>query len=87
MNASRLFARTAAITLLAVLGVFVLGASGCGGFSTEDAEARCDQEAEARSGGGCFSDTTYDACVTAYEECGEDVQINDACPLSYSCPE
>lgn len=84
MNASRTFARAAA--LVASLAAAHL-LTGCGGFSTEEAEARCDQESTARSGGGCFSDVTYDACVTAFEECGEDVVINDACPLTYTCAE
>jgi hypothetical protein len=59
--------------------------SACGGFSTEEAEARCDAEQEARQGGACFDGVAYDACVAAYEECGSDVTIDDGCPLSFTC--
>lgn len=59
----------------------------CGGFSTEDAEARCDEEQKAREVGGCFDALAYDACVAAYEECGSDVNIDDGCPLGFTCPE
>lgn len=60
--------------------------SACGGFSTEEAEARCDAEQEARDGGGCFDGPAYDECVTAYEECGSDVDIDDSCPPTFTCP-
>lgn len=71
---------------LPVLGfAFAVLTSACGGFSTEKAEARCDQEEEARQGGACFDANAYDACVLAYEECGQDVDISDSCPLSFTC--
>lgn len=76
-----------ALALMALaLGAALFGAA-CGGFSSEEAEARCTQEEEARAGGGCFDDTAYDECVVAFEECGSDVVINDGCPLTFTCPD
>lgn len=83
ISRSGLYRRMAALTFV-VMGSAAFVA--CGGFSTEEAEARCDQEEAARAGGGCFTDVTYDSCVAAYEECGEDVDANDSCPLEYVCP-
>lgn len=75
------------VTLLVMGFAMAMGGlASCGGFSTEEAEARCDQEEEARAGGGCFTSTTYQECVLAYEECGEDVVANDKCPLEFECP-
>ena len=74
---------TLAFLLLALGAVF----SSCGGYSTEDAEAWCDQELEAREASGCFNPSTYENCVTAHEECGDDAVPNDGCPLEYECLE
>ena len=61
----------------------VVSAAGCdGGFSDEEAAARCDQEREARE---CMTDAAYDECVAAYVECGEDVVIAGTCPTTFSC--
>lgn len=60
---------------------------GCGGFTEEEAVARCDQEQEARGGGGCFTLPVYDECVAAFQDCGDDVVIEESCPMQYSCPE
>ncbi|MFO0548062.1 MAG: hypothetical protein U0271_06725 [Polyangiaceae bacterium] len=68
----------------AMLAFVVVGCTS--GLSTDDAEARCDQERDARDNGGCFEDTTYDECVAAYEDCGEDVNITESCPVQYVCP-
>lgn len=69
--------------------IVALGLAGCGGgFSTEDAVARCDQERDGRNAGAppCIDDAAYAECVAAYEECGDDAQFVDgACPLSFSC--
>lgn len=70
-----------------VSAVVLVGLSGCGGFNTEDAEARCEQEEEARGEGSCFNAVAFEGCVAAFEECGDDVVINDACPLTFTCPE
>lgn len=59
----------------------------CGGFSEEAAIERCDQEQAARGAEACFTDTTYDECLAAYEDCGSDVQVGESCPLRYTCPE
>lgn len=61
--------------------------TGCGGYSTEEAEEWCTQEEAARASGGCFSDATFTECVAAYEDCGDDVNVNDSCPLTYTCDE
>lgn len=58
----------------------------CGGFSDEEAAARCDQERAARGEQGCFGDVEYDKCVSAFVECGDDVDVVDACPVEYNCP-
>jgi hypothetical protein len=58
------------------------------GFSEQEAADRCEQERVARQAGGCFDGTTLASCVTAYEDCGSDANVDDAlCPLTYSCPE
>ena len=71
--------------------VLALGLSGCGGFSPEEAKSRCDQERDARNLGGstsCVDDEAYDSCVSAYEDCGNDVTVNnDSCPIHFSCDE
>lgn len=64
----------------------VLGLAACSGFSEEEATARCDQERTARGEQGCFGDVEYDKCVVAYEECGQDVDVVDGCPVQYLCP-
>ncbi|MBK6513507.1 MAG: hypothetical protein IPM79_19910 [Polyangiaceae bacterium] len=80
--------RSTAATLVFTLAAFAMvGSASCGGFSTEEAEARCDQEAEARAGGGCFTDAAYEQCVSAHEECGDDILIQESCPVSFSCGE
>jgi hypothetical protein len=83
-------ARSSAIVRasLALVGLLALtlGAA-CGGFSEDEAAARCDQEQEARGAEGCFTDATYAECLAAHEECGEDVEIAESCPVQYVCPE
>jgi hypothetical protein len=75
-----------ASVVLSVLAIACLCVA-CAGFSEEEAAARCDQEEEARAAGGCFTAATYDACLAAYEECGEDVDIDEACPPTFRCPD
>lgn len=68
--------------------VVSLSLVGCGGFSTQEAMERCEEEETARAGGGCFSATTYDSCTAAYEDCGSDaIPDEGSCPLTYSCAE
>lgn len=65
----------------------VLGLAACSGFSEEEANNRCEQERVARSGEmGCFGNVEFNKCVTAYEECGQDVDVVDGCPVQYNCP-
>lgn len=83
MNSKTLRYAGALLSLSLTCGMAVA----CGGFSDEEAIARCDQELDARGGGGCFTLPTYDECVGAFQDCGDDVVIGESCPLSYSCPE
>ena len=65
-----------------------IGLGGCGGFSEEEAKARCDQERDSRNGGGtpCVDDVAYDTCITSYEDCGNDTVVDDtSCPVRFSC--
>ncbi len=82
--------RSAVRHLTAMVPVAVLVALaclGCGGFSEEEATERCNQEQTARGLGGCFTLSTYDNCMAAYQECGEDTDILEECPVQYVCPE
>ncbi len=59
----------------------------CEGYSEERAKKFCDQEQEARGDSACFSAAVYDDCVAAFEECGDDVDVDDlACSPTYTCP-
>ena len=69
-----------------VLGI-ALFAVACGGFSEEEAVARCDQEEAARGAQGCFTAAAYDNCQAADEECGQDAEVIEECPARYVCPE
>ncbi|MEZ4301128.1 MAG: hypothetical protein R3B70_39695 [Polyangiaceae bacterium] len=64
--------------------VALLGAAlGCGGYSTEKAELRCDQEESAKE--QCVTDAAYEACVACYEECGAGCHPGATCPETYLC--
>ena len=70
-----------------MLSAVTVMAAACG-FSEQEANNRCEQERVARQDGGCFDGTTLASCVTAYEDCGTDVTVDDSvCPLTYSCPQ
>jgi hypothetical protein len=64
---------------------------GCtSGYSDEDAVARCDQERDARSqgqDGSCMTDAAYQACVAAFTECGDEVEVSESCPTEFDCNE
>lgn len=83
MTSTRRFARLAIVAVTGCLFPVV----GCGGFSDEEAAARCDQEQAARGEQACFTSIEYDQCVAAYVDCGEDVVVGDACPVTYTCPD
>lgn len=72
-----------------LLPVVLLALTACdGGFSDEEAQARCDQESTARNqgqNGGCMTEEAMSECVAAYVECGEDVLILETCPTGFSC--
>ncbi len=71
--------RAGLVTLLLLVG--------CGGFSEDKATKLCNQEQEARGDSACFDDATYQECLDAYEECGDDVDVDDSgCGPVYSCP-
>lgn len=69
-----------------VLGLATVLAAACGGYSEEDAKARCDQEMAAHAGGACFDGSTTQSCIDAHVECGDDAISDGACPLKYTCP-
>jgi hypothetical protein len=71
--------------VLGVASVLTLIAAfwGCGGFSEEKATQRCDQERTSKS--QCVTDKSYDACVSCYQECGEQCHGQATCPETYEC--
>lgn len=75
--------------LLAPLLALPLALAACdGGFTDEEAQARCEQESAARnqgSNGSCMTEEAVSECVAAYVECGEDVVILETCPTTFSC--
>ena len=74
-----------ALTVVVLTGLLGAGLAGCdGAFTEEEAQARCDQEQQARAG-GCMDESAYSQCLTAYEECGEDVSILESCPTMFVC--
>jgi hypothetical protein len=70
------------------LSIAALALPGCDeGFTTEEAEARCEEEKKAYGDSGCVTELVFDACVASYEECGDATTIEaNTCPLSYACP-
>ncbi len=74
---------------VAVLVSSVAMLSGCeNGFSDEEAVDRCDEEQAAHDAGqatSCMTEESYDLCVSAYTECGEDVEIIETCPTKFQC--
>ncbi|WP_437504161.1 hypothetical protein [Sorangium sp. So ce1099] len=68
-----------------VLLSLVALAAGCGGFSTEEAQHRCDQLRDAVP--SCSNEESHGACVSCYEECGDDCQPSAACPQTFTCAE
>lgn len=75
-----------ALVAIPAAGLLTLLAA-CGGFSDEEAAARCEQERSARGAQACFGNVEYDSCVSAFTECGDDVVIVDACPPQFTCPD
>jgi hypothetical protein len=75
--------------LALLLAALLLPITACdGGFTDEEAQARCDQESTARNqgqNGGCMTEDAVSECIAAYVECGEDVLILGTCPTTFSC--
>lgn len=62
----------------------LLAAAGCGGgYSDEKAKIRCDQEQIAKS--QCMTDEAYQACLTCYQECGDQCDPQATCAETYEC--
>lgn len=61
----------------------VAATAGCGGFSEEKAQARCDQEQYAKA--QCVTDAAYAECIACYKECGDSCQALASCPEAYTC--
>ena len=77
-------------TALGALMLATLCSFGCGsGLSEEDAAMRCDQEVQAKSGGGCITpgSAAYEQCISCFEECGDSCTPRAACPAQYTCPD
>lgn len=67
-----------------VMFVMLLAASaGCGGYSEEKAQSRCDQEQFAKA--QCMTDAVYAECVACFKECGDSCEPRATCPESYTC--
>lgn len=77
----KLFGGAVALVLVATM------VTACGGYSEEEATARCEQEAVVYGGGACFDSSTQQGCIDAHMECGDDALADEGCPLKYSCPE
>jgi hypothetical protein len=58
--------------------------AGCG-YSEEESKTKCDLERTANT--NCFTDATYDQCLSCYESCGTDCAVAESCPVQYICPE
>ncbi|MBK9260998.1 MAG: hypothetical protein IPM54_14465 [Polyangiaceae bacterium] len=71
------------LTSVLVASLFALVA--CGGYSQEEAKTKCDLARQANS--ACFTDATYDQCLSCYETCGTDCAIAESCPPQYICAE
>lgn len=59
--------------------------AGCGGYSPEESKTKCDLERQANN--SCFTDATYDQCLSCYETCGADCAVAESCPAQYICAE
>ena len=68
--------------------IFVVSLSvtaiGCG-YSDEESQIKCDLERKANN--GCFTDATYNQCLSCYESCGTDCAVAESCPVQYICSE
>lgn len=74
--------------LAALLSTLAVGASvgGCGGggYTTQEAYDRCEQERKTKN---TVTDASFTECVACYEDCGADCQGTGTTPEHYRCPE
>ncbi len=67
-----------------LLMISSMAALGCGsGLSLEEAAVRCDQEKSAK--GQLFGKTTYQECLSCFQECGDTCAPISTSPPTYSC--
>lgn len=72
------------ILAFALLAVFPC--LGCGdSYDADEAKTKCDLERKANA--TCFTDATYNQCLSCYESCGSDCAIAESCPAQYICSE
>ena len=69
-------------SILATLGITACLAA-CGGYSTQEAYARCEQE---RSTKQTVDDDAFKQCVACHEDCGLDCEAAGTSPEQYACP-
>jgi hypothetical protein len=72
----------------AMAAMVAAAAYGCSaGLNTTDATVRCNQEAQAKT--QCFDGpdgSVYAACLSCFEQCGDDCTPQELCPEQYLCP-
>ncbi|HVY47518.1 MAG TPA: hypothetical protein VHB21_16630 [Minicystis sp.] len=71
-----------ALAMAVVGGALGLGA-GCNGYSSEQANNRCDAERMAR--GSEFDDKSFDDCIQCFEQCGDSCVASNSAPVRFSC--
>ena len=72
---------------LGIVAALALLPSGCGGFSEDDATAWCDAQAKARPVCSPSGSSAYQACISCYEDCGDDCTAQNHCPEEWVCPQ
>jgi hypothetical protein len=69
---------------IACLVLLLSSAMGCGGgYSTQEADARCKQE---RTNKPTLTDESFAQCVACFEDCGADCEAAGSTPEQYACP-
>lgn len=71
----------------ALVASLVVGSplAGCGGgYSTQEAYDRCEQERKVKI---TVTDASFTECVACYEDCGNDCTGTGTTPEHYRCPE
>jgi hypothetical protein len=73
------FTQHALILLLSLMAL----ALSCGGWSTEEATAQCEEERERLQ--SCFDAAAMEQCIACHEDCGGDCSLVIGQPCVYSC--